>query len=357
MGGDPNSCGCSNGCPPTTKLDPTIPGVTILSGSLFIDVNGVAGGSANGVVLIGLVGDTPNPGNSRYYGTDLSGNPGFFLLPDGSVTEVDTADSIAGGPITGIGTISLVNDQAAPGNSMFYGTDSGGNKGWFALPPGVSSPLTTKGDIWVFAGSDTRLAVGTDGQFLVADSTQATGLGWFTLTGLLIDFTSTTYLTSTNVSDAINEVASKITPLTAKGDLLTFNGTNPVNLPVGADNTVPVADSTAPDGIAWKTPPRRVPSLTVAPATPHLLLNTEEFIEVDASASAIVINLSLGATYTPGFIFTIKDLNGDAATNNITVNASGGQMIDGATSYIINTNYGLVSFFWNGISWVVTNKF
>lgn len=40
------------------------------------------------------------------------------------------------------------------------------------------SPLTTKGDIIGYSTTNTRLAVGSNGSFLVADSTQTTGLKW-----------------------------------------------------------------------------------------------------------------------------------------------------------------------------------
>jgi len=42
----------------------------------------------------------------------------------------------------------------------------------------ASSPLSTKGDIYTYDTDDQRLAVGTNGQLLSADSTQATGLKW-----------------------------------------------------------------------------------------------------------------------------------------------------------------------------------
>ena len=43
---------------------------------------------------------------------------------------------------------------------------------------GVDSPLTTKGDLWVFSSGDTRLPAGSNGQVLTADSAQALGVKW-----------------------------------------------------------------------------------------------------------------------------------------------------------------------------------
>lgn len=44
--------------------------------------------------------------------------------------------------------------------------------------PVGGSPLTTKGDVFVYGVTDSRLPVGLDGQGIVADSTQVLGLKW-----------------------------------------------------------------------------------------------------------------------------------------------------------------------------------
>jgi hypothetical protein len=55
--------------------------------------------------------------------------------------------------------------------------DLSANRSWTVTDP----TLTTKGDILAFSTVNARLAVGSDGQVLTADSTQATGLKWTTI--------------------------------------------------------------------------------------------------------------------------------------------------------------------------------
>ena len=43
---------------------------------------------------------------------------------------------------------------------------------------GSASPLTTKGDLYTYSTADARLAVGNNGESLVADSSTSTGLRW-----------------------------------------------------------------------------------------------------------------------------------------------------------------------------------
>lgn len=56
---------------------------------------------------------------------------------------------------------------------------------------GGGSPLTTKGDLYTYSTADTRLGVGTNGQVLMADSAQSTGLKWAASGGMTELATST----------------------------------------------------------------------------------------------------------------------------------------------------------------------
>ncbi|CAB4186022.1 hypothetical protein UFOVP1142_5 [uncultured Caudovirales phage] len=67
------------------------------------------------------------------------------------------------------GQVSFLKDS----NTTQYYSGSA----WVTIGGG-SSPLTTKGDLYTYSTTDARLAVGTNGQILTADSTAATGIKW-----------------------------------------------------------------------------------------------------------------------------------------------------------------------------------
>ena len=98
--------------------------------------------------------------------------------------------------------------------------------------------LTTKGDIFGHDGSDLkRLAVGTNGQVLTADSAATLGIKWASV--------------------------ASVTNLTTKGDLLVYDtGLN--RLAVGTDGQVLTADSTATPGVKWATAAASVPTGVIA---------------------------------------------------------------------------------------------
>jgi len=103
---------------------------------------------------------------------------------------------------------------------------------WVAVGGGgLTSPLTTKGDIWVYGTGDTRLPVGTDGHTLVADSSTATGLAYAAPAGggkvLQVVYASTTTETtvaSTSFTDTT--LTATITPSAATSTVLAIVSQN-----------------------------------------------------------------------------------------------------------------------------------
>ena len=73
------------------------------------------------------------------------------------------------------------NPTLAAGEIGFE-TDTGkfkigtGSAAWASLGYFAQDPVTTKGDLYTFSTTDARLAVGSNGDTLVADSAQSTGL-------------------------------------------------------------------------------------------------------------------------------------------------------------------------------------
>jgi hypothetical protein len=75
-------------------------------------------------------------------------------------------------PTLAAGEIGFESDT----NKFKIGT---GSTAWASLPYAASlSPLTTKGDLYTYSTADARLAVGANGETLVADSSTSTGLRW-----------------------------------------------------------------------------------------------------------------------------------------------------------------------------------
>jgi hypothetical protein len=91
--------------------------------------------------------------------------------------------------------------------------------------------------------------------------------------------------------------------------------------------------------------------VTIANTSPYNALSTDYDIAVTANA-VIPASVVLPVSVT-GKIFIVKDAAGVASINPITVTATA-STIDGAASAIINTNYGSLTFIFNGIEWNIT---
>lgn len=66
---------------------------------------------------------------------------------------------------------------------------------------------------------------------------------------------------------------------------------------------------------------------------------TDCFIGVDCSSASLTITLPAISSITSGREYFIKDITGSSATHNITITTSGSDVIDGASSKVISTNW------------------
>lgn len=74
----------------------------------------------------------------------------------------------------------------------------------------------------------------------------------------------------------------------------------------------------------------------------------DTLVAVTDTTAARTLTLPAANTIPAGKMFVVKDASGGAATHNITVSRSGSDTIDGGTTAVISTNYGVVRLMSNG---------
>lgn len=111
--------------------------------------------------------------------------------------------------------------------------------------------------------------------------------------------------------------------------------------PAGPPGPPGPAGPPGPPGTVGLVP---VTIVTTTPFTPTL---ANYLLDINvAGPSSVVLPVS-----PTGTVFVVKDISGLAATNPITVSATGGTLIDGSATALINTNYGSLTFIFNGTEW------
>jgi hypothetical protein len=144
---------------------------------------------------------------------------------------------------------------------------------------------------------------------------------------------------------------------------LTTKGNGDINLtPDGTGDVVldgvnwPQADGTdgqvlKTDGVgqtSWADPNTLTTATTSVTAATHTHAATERYLLCDTSSNAITVNLVAAATAGDGYRLDIKSVD---ATNNVTIDGSGSETIDGATTAVLTTQYENISLVCDGSNW------
>lgn len=140
--------------------------------------------------------------------------------------------------------------------------------------------------------------------------------------------------TATPSSGVINVVGLGVTAsgLSPSGNIITN----------ASGNTLTIYETKAQDVTGYK----RIDVLD----SPYIALDDDYYISIDASGGPVTVLLPNAPTSRR--MFLLKDALGVSDVNNITISTVGGViLLDGATSYILDTTYEAVLFTFNNTSY------
>ena len=156
--------------------------------------------------------------------TTITVNTGLFAA--GDTVFIQNLGAGACTVTAGTATVATAGSLILPQNDagILYFTSASAAIFYDYIQVGATSPLTTKGDLYTYGTSDTRLGVGANGTTLVADSSTATGLKWATpasgkVLQVIYGTTSTALeIASTSLTDS--GITATITPSSATSKVL-----------------------------------------------------------------------------------------------------------------------------------------
>lgn len=155
------------------------------------------------------------------------------------------------------------------------------------------------------------------------------------LTGSLINLTT---VSAGSVTSAANQAV-----IFNNAGTLNLQGNTGLNFVVGTATLSNLTSSKFVTSVG-----RRI-KVTTTTSSPYTVLTTDEVVSIGTFAAPFTVNLP--ASPTTGDIYTIKDANGGATANNITVSGNGNN-IDAAATATISTNYGTLTVVYNGTKWI-----
>jgi len=177
----------------------------------------------------------------------------------------------------------------------------------------VSTNYTSMGERWIFVTDVTTAPVPR------------------TVTLSTNDFNARAVIT---IKDETNTAASNNIIIVSQGGEIINNGPTSINITSNGGSVTLVSD-----GTVWET---------IRPDDSGG--TTLEIILEDTSMGPVTSTLP-AASAVPFRAFDVKDRSGNAGTNNITVDVSGGGNIDGDPTVLITADYGIGRFYSDGTQW------
>jgi hypothetical protein len=223
--------------------------------------------------------------------------------------------------------------------------------GSFNIANGVlATTINAKGDLLVGTADDTvgKLTVGTNGQYLQADSSTATGLTWSTVSGYSAPTLGSTSIASgatvTTVAGLTLTSPVLTTPtistVDAKGDLLAGTADNTVaRLAVGTTGQVLTVDSTTATGLKWAS--------SGTTWTTRLVIDSGKFKALATNGSTIYVAVGDG-----GYLYSSTDsgVTWSVRTSGFGANSING-IVYGNGIFVAVGQAGLISTSTDGVTW------
>lgn len=318
----------------------------------------------------------------------LTGNTGGAVPPTGNNINIVTANStpvFAGNPGTSTETLDFGLSNLLLGSSGSGITSASASAGFgfdalLSLTSGLDNTAVGYGALSTLTNGDKNVAVGTS-SLTSNNGENNTALGFQTAQGLTggtdnifvgalsgnnyagnesfnVLIRSPGVLGESNVI-RIGTASTQSTCFIAGIEAITLAASAPVGIAttgqmssLGYGNATQVLTSNGVgNSPTWKPVPAPVGSAyTHQTGATYQILVTDNIIGVSRAGAVNVTTPASGAN--TGQSWTVKDESGAAAANNITITAGTGT-IDGAATFVINTNFGSATFYFTGTNYFV----